>query len=140
MQEPQWHTFLFELQVAVAMRVVCPEDVKKVLLKHSRLVYWKGVSSLLQRARRSTGCTSVRHNERSGTKSQRRTGNSREASHRILSAEPFGGRATRQSEGGNLKGTEAGACLFKFFVTMPPSLALGLESRVECVCAVSGAA
>ena len=27
---PQWHTLLFEGQVAVDMRVVCPQDVKKV--------------------------------------------------------------------------------------------------------------
>ena len=38
---PQWHTLLFEGQVVVDMRVVCPYDVKKILLKQTRMVYWK---------------------------------------------------------------------------------------------------
>ena len=29
-QEPQWHTLLFEEQVAGDMRVVCPQDVKNI--------------------------------------------------------------------------------------------------------------
>ena len=33
---PQWHTLLFEDQVAVGTRVVCPQDVKKKLLKQAR--------------------------------------------------------------------------------------------------------
>ena len=37
---PQWHTLLFEGQVAVDMRVVCPQDAKKMLLKRARMVYW----------------------------------------------------------------------------------------------------
>ena len=32
---PQWHTLLFEAQVAVDMRVVCPQDVKKMQLKQA---------------------------------------------------------------------------------------------------------
>ena len=38
---PQWQTLLFERQVAVDMRVVCPQDVKKILLKHARMVHGK---------------------------------------------------------------------------------------------------
>ena len=38
---PQWYTFLFEAQVAVDMRVVCPQDVKHMLLKQAKMVYWK---------------------------------------------------------------------------------------------------
>ena len=38
---PQWHTLLFEGQVKVDMRVVCPQDVNNVLLKQVRMVYWK---------------------------------------------------------------------------------------------------
>ena len=30
---PQWHTLMFEEQVAVDMRVVFPQDVKKMLLR-----------------------------------------------------------------------------------------------------------
>ena len=37
----QWHTSLFEEKVVVDMRVVCPQDVKKMLLKQARMVYWK---------------------------------------------------------------------------------------------------
>ena len=32
---------LFEEQVAVDMRVVCLQDVKMMLLKQARMVYWK---------------------------------------------------------------------------------------------------
>ena len=37
----QWHTLLFEEQVVEDMRAVCPQDVKQVLLKRARMVYWK---------------------------------------------------------------------------------------------------
>ena len=37
---PQRHPFFLEEQVAVDMRV-CPQDVKKMLLKRARTVYWK---------------------------------------------------------------------------------------------------
>ena len=35
---PQWHTLLFEGQVAVDMSAVSPQDVKKMLLKQARMV------------------------------------------------------------------------------------------------------
>ena len=38
---PQWCTLLFEGRAAVDMRVVCPQDVKSMLLKQARMVYWK---------------------------------------------------------------------------------------------------
>ena len=38
---PHCHTLFFEGQVAVDMRVACPQDVKKMLLKQARMVYWK---------------------------------------------------------------------------------------------------
>ena len=38
---PQWYTLIFEGQVRVDMRYVCPKDVKKMLLKLSRSAYWK---------------------------------------------------------------------------------------------------
>ena len=38
---PQWNTWLFEGQVAVYMRVVCPQDVKNMLVKQARMVYRK---------------------------------------------------------------------------------------------------
>ena len=38
---PQWHMLLFEGQLVVDMRVVCPQDVKKILLKQARMVCWK---------------------------------------------------------------------------------------------------
>ena len=37
-QWPKWHTVPFEGQVAVDMRVVCPQDVKHMLLKQARMV------------------------------------------------------------------------------------------------------
>ena len=40
-QWPHWHTLLFDGQVAVDMRVVCTQDVKKMLLRHARMAYWK---------------------------------------------------------------------------------------------------
>ena len=38
---PQRHTLLFEEQVVVDMRVVCPQDVNKMLQKQARFVHWK---------------------------------------------------------------------------------------------------
>ena len=38
---PQWHNLIFEGQVRVDMRYVCPKDVKKMLLKQARSAYWK---------------------------------------------------------------------------------------------------
>ena len=35
------HTLLFEGQVVVDMRVVCPQDVMKMLLKQAKMVYCK---------------------------------------------------------------------------------------------------
>ena len=35
---PQWHTLMFEEQVTVDTRVVCPQNVQQVLLKQARLV------------------------------------------------------------------------------------------------------
>ena len=40
-QWPQWHTLLFEVQVAMDIRVVCPQEVKKMLLEQARAVYWR---------------------------------------------------------------------------------------------------
>ena len=40
-QWPLWCTLLFEVQVAVDMRLVCPQDVKKMLLKLARMACWK---------------------------------------------------------------------------------------------------
>ena len=42
---PQRHTLMFEDQVAVNMRVVCPRDVKKMLLKQTRVVYWNRLAA-----------------------------------------------------------------------------------------------
>ena len=36
MKWPLWRSLLFEEQVAVDMRVVCPPDVKKMLFKQAR--------------------------------------------------------------------------------------------------------
>ena len=38
---PHWHTLLFERQVVVDTRVVCPQDVKMMLLKQVRRVHSK---------------------------------------------------------------------------------------------------
>ena len=38
---PLWLTLLLEGQVAVDMSVVCPQDVKKIMLKQARMVHWK---------------------------------------------------------------------------------------------------
>ena len=44
-QWPQWHTLLFEGQVAVDMGGVCPQDVKKMLLKQARMVLLEEMGS-----------------------------------------------------------------------------------------------
>ena len=44
----QWHTLLFEEQVAVDMRVVCPQDVKKMLQQQARLVDLKECAAKLE--------------------------------------------------------------------------------------------
>ena len=38
---PQWHTLMFEGQETVDMRVVCPQDVKKMLLRQARMACWR---------------------------------------------------------------------------------------------------
>ena len=38
---PQWHTWIFEGQGRVHMRVVCPQDVKKMLLRQAIMVHWR---------------------------------------------------------------------------------------------------
>ena len=40
-KSPQWHTLIFEEQVEVDMRVVCPQDVKMMLMTQAWMVYWK---------------------------------------------------------------------------------------------------
>ena len=37
----QWHTLMFEGDIRVDVRHVCPKDVKKMLLQRARTVYWK---------------------------------------------------------------------------------------------------
>ena len=38
---PQWHTLVFEGQGKVDMRLVCPQDVKKMHLKQGRTTCWR---------------------------------------------------------------------------------------------------
>ena len=38
---PQWHTLMFSDELKIDMRLVCPKDVKKMLIQRSRSVYWK---------------------------------------------------------------------------------------------------
>ena len=38
---PHWHTLIFEGEVRIDMRYVCPKDVKKMLLQRARTVNWK---------------------------------------------------------------------------------------------------
>ena len=38
---PEWHTMIFEGQIRIDMRYVCPKDVKQMLLQQARSVYWK---------------------------------------------------------------------------------------------------
>ena len=43
-----WHpvdTMLFEGQVVVEMRVVCPQGVKNMLLRQTLLAYWKKLAA-----------------------------------------------------------------------------------------------
>ena len=40
-QWPQQQNLLFEVQMAVDMRVVCPQDVMKMLLRAARMACWK---------------------------------------------------------------------------------------------------
>ena len=40
-KRPHWHTLIFEGEVRVDMRYVCPEDVKKMFVQQARSVYWK---------------------------------------------------------------------------------------------------
>ena len=42
---PEGFTLLFEGQVAVDMTVVCPQDVRKMLLKQARMVHWKKMAA-----------------------------------------------------------------------------------------------
>ena len=37
---PQWQTLICEEQVKVDMSLVCPPDVKKMLLEQTRTAYW----------------------------------------------------------------------------------------------------
>ena len=37
-RRPQWHALMYEEQVTVDMRVVCPQNVSQVPLKQARLV------------------------------------------------------------------------------------------------------
>ena len=36
-----WHTLIFEGEVRLDMRYVCPNDVRKMLLQQARSVFWK---------------------------------------------------------------------------------------------------
>ena len=38
---PHWHSLIFEGEVRIDMRYVCPKDVKKMLLQQARPVRWK---------------------------------------------------------------------------------------------------
>ena len=38
---PQWHTLIFEGEIRVDMRYVCPKDVKNMLLQRAWTVHWK---------------------------------------------------------------------------------------------------
>ena len=40
-QWSHWHTLVFEGEVRVDMRHVCPKDVTKMLVQQARSVYWK---------------------------------------------------------------------------------------------------
>ena len=47
-KRPQWLIWKFEEQAAVDMRVVCPQDVKKMLVRQARKIYWKGWAAKLE--------------------------------------------------------------------------------------------
>ena len=36
-----WHSLIFECNVRIDVRYVCPKDVKNVLVQQARSVYWK---------------------------------------------------------------------------------------------------
>ena len=38
---PQWHTLMFSDEIEIDMRLVCPTEVKKILVQRARSVYWK---------------------------------------------------------------------------------------------------
>ena len=38
---PYWHTLIFGNDTKIDMRLVCPKDVKKMLVQTARSVYWK---------------------------------------------------------------------------------------------------
>ena len=38
---PYWHTLIFGNDIKIDMRLVCPKDVKKMLVQTIRSVYWK---------------------------------------------------------------------------------------------------
>ena len=38
---PFWHTLVFSNEITIAMRHVCPKDVKKMLVQKARSVCWK---------------------------------------------------------------------------------------------------
>ena len=38
---PQWHTLMFSDEIKIDMRFVCPKDVRKMLVRRARSVYWK---------------------------------------------------------------------------------------------------
>ena len=40
-----WPPCFFERQVVVEMRVVCPQDVKNMLLRQTLLAYWKKLAA-----------------------------------------------------------------------------------------------
>ena len=42
---PHCHKLMCEGQVSVDMRVVCPQDVKKMFLKQAMMVYWKRLTA-----------------------------------------------------------------------------------------------
>ena len=38
---PHWHTSMFSDEIKIDMGLVCPKDVKKMLVQRARSVYWK---------------------------------------------------------------------------------------------------
>ena len=38
---PHWHTLIFEGNVRIDMRHVCPKDVEKMHVQQARTIYWK---------------------------------------------------------------------------------------------------
>ena len=38
---PHWHTLIFEEEIRIGMRCVCPQDVKHMLLQRAGTDYWK---------------------------------------------------------------------------------------------------